>query len=115
VDSGDGVTFVPNTQYVEAISYWQHLRTRREYYLYDASFVKLREMRLSYTFPSKMFNNNVFESLEIAFVGRNLAILHKNIPGVDPESAYGSGNIQGFENGQHPSTRSYGVTLNVTL
>ena len=41
------------------------------------------------------------------------AILHKNIPNVDPESAYGSGNVQGFENGQHPSTRTMGFSVNV--
>lgn len=114
VDNGDG-TFSPNATYVTAEAYFQHLRTRREYYLYDASFVKLREMKLSYTFPSSIFNNTPFQSLEIAFVGRNLAILHKNVPNVDPEAAYGSGNIQGFENGQHPSTRSYGFSLNVKL
>ena len=105
----------PNTVYADAISYFQHLRTRREYFLYDASFVKLRELKVSYAFPSRWFTNTPFQSLEIAFVGRNLAILHKNIPNVDPESAYGSGNIQGFENGQHPSTRSLGFSLNVKL
>ena len=104
-----------NTVYSEATDYFQHLRTRREYYLYDASFVKFRELKLSYTFPSKWFNNTPFESIELAFVGRNLAILSKNVPNVDPEAAYGSGNIQGFENGQHPSTRSLGFSLNVKL
>jgi hypothetical protein len=39
----------------------------------------------------------------------------KNVPNVDPESAYGSGNTQGFENGQHPSTRSVGFSINVKL
>jgi hypothetical protein len=72
-------------------------------------------MKIGYNFPKKFFGSSPFRGLEIAFVGRNLAILHKNAPNIDPENAYGSGNIQGFENGQHPSTRSLGFSLNVKL
>jgi hypothetical protein len=114
VDNGDG-TYSPNTTYIDVQTYLQGLRIRREYYLYDASFIKLREMKIGYSFPKKFFGNSPFRGLEIAFVGRNLAILHKNAPNIDPENAYGSGNIQGFENGQHPSTRSLGFSLNVKL
>ena len=105
----------PNTNYVETESYWKTMRTRREYYLYDASFVKFRELKFGYVFPARFFANTPIERLELAFVGRNLALLKGNVPNVDPESAYGSGNIQGFENGQHPSTRSLGFSLNIVL
>ena len=105
----------PNDVYVEATDYWQHLRTRREYYLYDASFIKLREVKVGYTLPRKLFANSFIEGVSVSLVGRNLAILHKNAPNIDPEAAYGSGNIQGFENGQHPSTRTMGFSVNVKL
>ncbi len=105
----------PNNVYMDAQSYFKHLRTRREHYLYDASFIKLREVKLTYSLPSKLFTNGPFQSVDISLLGRNLAILMKNVPNVDPESAYGSGNIQGFENGQHPSTRSMGFSINVKL
>nr|WP_321355028.1 SusC/RagA family TonB-linked outer membrane protein [uncultured Draconibacterium sp.] len=105
----------PNDVYVEATDYWQHLRTRREYYLHDASFIKLREVKVGYTLPGKLFANSFISGVSLSLVGRNLAILHKNAPNIDPEAAYGSGNIQGFENGQHPSTRTMGFSVNVKL
>ena len=101
----------PNDVYIDAQAYYKHLRLRREYYLYDASFVKLREVNISYSLPNRLFQNLPFNGIDVSLIGRNLAILHKNVPNVDPESAYGAGNTQGFENGQHPSTRSVGVQL----
>jgi len=103
----------PNDTRLNAVNYWKQFATRRERYLYDASFIKLREVNLTYSLPSKLFANSFIRGASVSLVGRNLAILHKNIPNVDPESAYGSGNIQGFENGQHPSTRTMGFSVNV--
>jgi hypothetical protein len=81
--------------------------------VYDASYLKFRELRLSYTFPNKMLEKTAFRDLSLSLVGRNLAILSKNIPNVDPEAAISSGNVQGFEGGQLPTERSIGVNLNV--
>ncbi len=81
--------------------------------VYDASYLKFREARLTYTFPNKMIEKTPFRDLSLSIVGRNLAILAKNIPNVDPEAAVSSGNIQGFEGGQLPTERSVGVNLNV--
>ncbi|MDX8340836.1 SusC/RagA family TonB-linked outer membrane protein [Draconibacterium sp. IB214405] len=103
----------PNDVYIEAVDYWKAMRNYRENYLYDASFIKLREVKIGYSLPSSLFANTFINGVNVALVGRNLAILHKNIPNVDAESAYGSGNIQGFENGQHPSTRTMGFSVNV--
>ena len=99
----------------DANEYFIGLRQIRENYVYDASFVKLREVRVGYTFPKSLYENIPIQSISLAFVGRNLALLHSNIPNVDPEAALGSGNIQGFENGQLPSTRSLGFNLNIKL
>ena len=81
--------------------------------VYDASYLKFREARLTYTFPNKMIEKSPFRDLSLSLVGRNLAILSKNIPNVDPEAAISSGNIQGFEGGQLPTERSIGINLNV--
>ncbi|MCP9766904.1 SusC/RagA family TonB-linked outer membrane protein [Lacihabitans sp. LS3-19] len=105
-----------NTKYVEAQNYWGTLRNYRgEFFVYDASFLKLRQVTFGYNIPSKALTKTPFKNAKVSFVGRNLAILFKNIPNVDPESALGSGNIQGFENGQHPSTRSMGVNISFGL
>ncbi len=81
--------------------------------IYDASFVKFREARLGYTFPNKLFGKTPFRDVTLSVVGRNLAILHKNVPHIDPEAAVNSGNVQGFEGGQLPTERSIGVNLNL--
>lgn len=83
--------------------------------VYDASFVKLRELRITYTLPGSFVSNTPFTGASISLVGRNLAILSSNIPNVDPQSAVSSANIQGFEGGQLPSERSIGVNLNFRL
>jgi len=106
---------LPNTTYIDAQEYFKNLRVRREEYVYDASFIKFREVRLAYSLPSSIINSLPFQGVTVAFVGRNLAILYKNAPNIDPESAYGSGNIQGFENGQHPPVRSLGFNLQFKL
>lgn len=99
--------------YTDATDYFKHLRSRREEYIYDASFVKLREMSLSYTLPSNLFAKTSIQSMKLSLVGRNLWLIHSNAPNIDPEASLGSGNIQGFENGQIPSIRSIGFNLNV--
>lgn len=103
----------PNDIYVDARTYWDNMRRRREYYLYDASYVKLREFRFAYQFPKSLIGP--FTNIDVALVGRNLLIIHKNIPHLDPETTYSAGNIQGFEGGQHPSIRSFGFSLELGI
>ena len=82
---------------------------------YDASFVKLREMRLDYSLPADMVDGTPFSNVSIGVFGRNLAILHKNVPHIDPEVATSASNVQGFEGGQLPAERTIGVNLKFGL
>ena len=82
---------------------------------YDASFVKLREMRLDYSLPGDMVDGTPFSNVSIGVFGRNLAILHKNVPHIDPEVATSASNVQGFEGGQLPAERTIGVNLKFSL
>ncbi|MGB1384147.1 MAG: SusC/RagA family TonB-linked outer membrane protein [Flavobacteriales bacterium] len=82
---------------------------------YDASFVKLREIRLNYNLPASATSNMPFSNVSVGLYGRNLAILHKNVPHIDPEVATSASNIQGFEGGQLPTERTIGVNLKFTL
>ena len=113
--SEENPVYEQNTIPTDANEYFQRIRSIRENYAYDASFIKLREIRVGYTFPKSLYENVPVRSVTLSFVGRNLALLYANVPNVDPESALGSGNIQGFENGQLPSVRSLGFNLNVKL
>ncbi len=85
-------------------------------FLYDASFIKLRQLTIGYNFPRSILNKTPFQNLSISFVGRNLAILFKDIENVDPESNYSANaGAQGLEYFGFPSTRTYGFNLNVTF
>ncbi|CAL2106432.1 SusC/RagA family protein [Tenacibaculum sp. 190524A02b] len=79
--------------------------------VFDASYVKLRELALSYNFPSEITDRLNISTLSISLIGRNLAILHRNVNHFDPESTYAAGNVQGLEIGTLPTTRSYGVNV----
>ena len=79
--------------------------------VYDASFVKFREFRLLYDMPAKWFSKTPIRGITLGVTGRNLAILKKNVPNIDPESAVSSGNVQGLEGGQLPTERSIGFNF----
>lgn len=106
----------PNTSSVPAQtyfqSYWWLAATPN---VYDASFVKLREVNISYSLPSSLIQNTPFNKITVGAFGRNLALLHSNIPHLDPQVITGSGNDQGLENAQVPPTRSIGFNVGLTF
>ena len=107
----DGVT--PNDVKVDAMTYYMAQAGISEEFIYDASFVKLRELSLGYTFPQKWVKKLGMSSLSLALVGRNLWNIYDDVPLVDPESCINIGNGQGFELYGLPATRSIGFNLNV--
>ena len=84
-----------------------------EEWVYDATFVKLREVRLGYAIPGSFTRRMGVSGLSVALIGRNLA-LWADAPNIDPETAFNASNIQGFEYGQLPSARSVGFNITVT-
>jgi hypothetical protein len=71
-------------------------------------------MTLGYNLPSKMLKKLPFESIKFSIVGRNLAILYKKAPHIDPETGFSSANgEQGQEFGQYPSARTVGFNINL--
>ena len=99
--------------------------TRDDLWLVDASFVKLRQVRLGYTFNADQISKTPFSDISVAVIGTNLAILSETTdwgdyrgsknPGLDPSElgAGWSGGSYASEGGQLPSARSFG--LNVSL
>ncbi len=77
--------------------------------VFDASYIKLREIRLGYNFGQ--VRNTPFQDLSVSIVGRNLALLYSVVPHIDPETSFNSGNVQGLEFGQIPSARSIGFNI----
>ena len=101
----------------QASNYWRNLGERNAAsYIYDASFVKLRQLSIGYSFPKNMMAKTPFQGISISFVARNLAVLWKNIPNIDPESTYSfNGGAQGLEYFALPATRSFGFNLNASF
>ncbi|AIZ40290.1 SusC/RagA family TonB-linked outer membrane protein [Cellulophaga baltica] len=80
-------------------------------FVYDASYVKLREASITYTFPKKIIERTFLTNATFSVVGSNLWIIHKNIPHEDPEGGLSSGNVQGYSVSPLPTTRDLGFNI----
>lgn len=108
--------YVPNTVAVKAQDYWNGIvdNTIAEEFVYNASFIKLRELSLGYTFPKSMLGqNSVVKGLSVSLTARNLWTILKYTDNIDPESAYNNTNGQGLELNGYPATRNIGFNVNV--
>jgi hypothetical protein len=76
----------------------------------DASYIKLRELRLSYQLPTSVVSRLGFAAGEVSLIGRNLAMWSK-YDNIDPETAFDASNVQGLEFGQFPTARSLGFSF----
>ncbi|NJY63125.1 SusC/RagA family TonB-linked outer membrane protein [Salinimicrobium sp. CDJ15-81-2] len=107
----DGAPNTTRTQmenYANAIGYGY---APTAYHVYDASFVKLREVTLSYSLPASVVDRISMADITLSAVGRNLWIIDKNVPYSDPEAGLSSGNIQGYQSGAIPTAREYGFNV----
>jgi len=111
--------YVPNKTGVNAQNYWvwEGNTTNTEGNVFDAGFVKLREVRLAYAIPAKVLKNSFIRGIEFGVEGRNLWLIKSHVPHVDPElNFFGSGSVgEGVEFNSIPSTRSIGMNLRLTL
>jgi hypothetical protein len=96
-----------------------------EFFAYDATNFRMRELSLGYNIP--LPKTTIFKSIRISAVGRNLFWLYRgssllDIPGlgkrkmqIDPDMSLGNGNWQGVQYASMPSTRSLGFNLKLTF
>ena len=112
IDNGDG-TYRPNDIKVNPEDYWMSVcRNAPSMFIYDNSYIKCREITLTYQFPKKWLGK-VVQDMSISFVTRNPFIVWKNIPDIDPDSNYNNTTGMGLEYGSLPSRKSYGFNLYV--
>ncbi|MFT3844116.1 MAG: SusC/RagA family TonB-linked outer membrane protein [Lacibacter sp.] len=117
--NGTSGTITENTKKVTAREWhtaWTGGRSIAEGVMYDASFIKLREIQIGYTIPDKVFGKVPVRGATISFIGRNLFLWDK-VPHIDPETMSYSGGtaLPGIEYMSIPSTRSYGINLSFKL
>ncbi|RYE36596.1 MAG: SusC/RagA family TonB-linked outer membrane protein [Sphingobacteriaceae bacterium] len=99
----------PNTTRVSNVNFgtYGYVYNPNKAFIYDASYVKLRQALLSYSIPTKLVNKlGPIKGVDLSVIGRNLWIIHKNVPYSDPEETLSSGNLQGYQSGAIPTTRT---------
>lgn len=119
IDNGDG-TFRQNDIPLEnAQHFWGSVNDNSiaEPYIFDASFVKLREVSLSYSLPKSILGSSFIEGLSVGLEARNVALLWSKVPHIDPETnLFGSGSDGwGVERANISATRTMGVNLRLTF
>lgn len=121
VQTGTGTdgkpVYTKNTRAVDPSVYWSNFYSDGNGiavpFIYKATYVKVREITLSYRLPATFNRRTGLKDASVSFVARNPFIIYKDIPNVDPDSNYNNGNGQGLEYGSLPSRRGWGINLNV--
>ncbi len=113
VDGIDINTGQPNTINVTAEQYFQNIFPVMEPYVYDASWVKLREIRFGFDIPTRWASKLNARAINVALTGRNLKTW-TDVPNIDPEFSYSIGNFQGVEFAALPNARSWGLSFRIT-
>lgn len=114
---GVDVSGQSNSSYVNPETYWHQFsewtHEIHEPFVYDASFIKLRELAISYNLPKAFAKRIKLESISVSIIGRNLWLIYSQVPNVDPESFHTNGNGQGYELYSYPTRRSIGMSLSL--
>jgi TonB-linked SusC/RagA family outer membrane protein len=108
----------PNNKYLNPQNAYQGKGyfANEELHMFDATYVKLREVVVGYNLPSSLVKNTPLSNARISLSGRDLWTMYKNCPkGIDPEASVTSGNGQGIEYGAIPPTTTYGFNLILTF
>ncbi|GGA82437.1 SusC/RagA family TonB-linked outer membrane protein [Flavobacterium palustre] len=113
-DNGNG-TYSPNTTSITAENYWSQVASRdpksAEDFVFDATNIRLREVVLGYSLPSKFLKRSPFTAVDFSLVGRNLFFFVNKAKYFDPEQGVSVGNLQGIESYNIPSTRDFGFNV----
>lgn len=107
-----------NTTPINAQTYYQLIGGRKEAiaeeFIYDASYIRLKEVSLGYSLPKKFLKKTPFTKARFSVVGRNLCYLLKHTPGTSPEGGYDTSMFsQAIDFSSMPYSRTYGFTVNL--
>ena len=111
-DGSQNTVRTPSPQFYGNVDGYR--RKPNKAFVYDASYVKLREVAITYNFPSELSKKLLVQDMKFSIVGTNLWIIDKNLPDADPESGLSSGNLSsGYSVGSLPTTRNIGCNLTI--
>lgn len=113
----DGSVRTNNVQ-ITAENYFDDLYGfgKAEFVVFDASWLRLREVALNYVLPKSLTDKTFLGSVELGLNARNVFLYAPNVPHIDPEvNAQGQSNSQGLEFNALPQSRTYGGSLRLTF
>jgi TonB-linked SusC/RagA family outer membrane protein len=111
VQAGGAQNTVRVEAYDNSVTPYGYSNNPQQAFVYDAGFVKLREAALTYSLPKKWIGEKAIKGVDVSLVGRNLWVIHSNVPYADPEAGLSSGNLQGYQSGAYPSVRTFGFNV----
>ncbi len=113
----DGVTAdgTKNSVVVSAEDYYKSLYNVSEAFTYSSSYVKFRDITLTYTVNKDFIKKLGLTGATLSVIGRNLFFIYKDAPNIDPEVALNTGNAQGIESLSLPTTRTVGFNINLNF
>ena len=116
-DANGQPVYTQNARAVDPSVYWSAFYSDgngiARPFIYKASYVKVREITVSYLLPTTISRSLGIKAASFGLVARNPFIIYKDIPNVDPDSNYNNSNGQGLEYGSLPTRRGWGFNLNV--
>jgi len=91
-----------------------------EEFVYDGSYIALREVTLGYAFPQSIISQTPFKGLRLSVIGRNLGYLEKHTPGFAPDAYIfnrntNRGTVIGMESMSFPISRTFGADVTITF
>lgn len=113
IEGVDETSGAPASYYVDASVYWGRLFALHERWLYDASYWKLRTVRIDYSFGE--IENSPISDLNIGLFANNVWVIDSAIPGLDPSEIELANGVPWTEGGQSPNTRTIGLNLKLVF
>lgn len=105
----------PNNVYVNPEKYWSQFsdwtNEIHEPFVYDASYLKLREVTIGWMLPKKWFEKAKVQNFSLSLYSRNVWLIWSKVPNIDPEAFHDSENGLGYELYSYPGRRSIGMNL----
>ena len=109
----------PVVKFINPQSYWNKVAGDNiitEAFIYDASFIRIKEISLGFNLPSIFITKLGISGLRFSIVGKNLGYIYRKTPGFIPESSYNASyGAKGIEKFAFPATRNFGFRLDINF
>ena len=94
-------------------AYWGRYNDAAEAGIYDSDYMRLRQLRIGYNFPSDMLDGSFIQAASVSLIGKNLFFISNSVDNIDPESSYQAGNSAGLEWFGLAVPRTIGLNVNL--